>query len=262
MNGTIIKPQKGSALASMLKRVDGAEEDLIVPYIDSYLSAHTNTGTYEVVNEHKPPDSFFHPSGDCLKCKRLLFFQKSERFTFPCEAQPASLTRVFHVGQAIHSLVQTWVKKMSDLDNYPCSVFGAETEAYAEELNIRGSIDDIVRFPSGRIYVLEIKTMNSNQFSRLTSPKPEHKLQVQVYMHVRGIGCAIVLYINKDYPHDFKEFKVVYDRGQVDVALRRWAKVKEALIADDCSFLEWECKEGSKEWERCPANTICRQVSR
>jgi hypothetical protein len=256
---TIIKPEKGSALATMLRRTTAHQDDELIPYLDSYLANHRNTGTYEVVNEFKPADRYFHPSGDCMKCKRLLFFEKSERFHLPPQDIPPALTRTFHIGQAVHSLVQVWVKKMGELDGYPHSVMGPEVSALDEKLNISGSIDDIIEFPSGKRYVLEIKTMNSNQFSRLTSPKSDHLMQVQIYMLVMGVDEAIVLYIAKDWPHDMKEYKV--KRGDINVILRRWSKVKEALIADNCSILEWECKPGDKTDGKCPARDICRKVT-
>jgi hypothetical protein len=115
-----------------------------------------------------------------------------------------------------------------------------------------------MRFLSGAVKAIEIKTINSREFAKLSAPKPLHKLQLLVYLFLLGIESGIVLYIEKDYPHNMKEFAV--ESQPPNDIFRRWARVRECVIANDCSSLEFECKEGDRTWGRCPARHVCRRV--
>lgn len=262
----LIKPDKGSALASMLRQTTAKTEDLLIPYLDSYILIKPNTGDFVVENRHKKGDKYFHPSGDCLRCKRQLFFRLSDRFEDKREDFKPPTLRTFAVGHSIHSLVQAWLKDMGTIQGFPHSAFGSEVRVFSEELNIRGSVDDIVLFPaSGKLYLIEIKTMNGTAFNQLKAPKQEHQLQSRIYLHclknysdLPPIEEAIVLYISKDYPHSLKEFKL--KEGDVSPILKRWREVQEALIADDCSGLDWECRSDSRQEQNCPYSDICRKV--
>jgi hypothetical protein len=255
----IVKPEKTSNLNRLLKNLSPETSGLLVPYIERYLHEVPHTGVYEVHDTYKEPDDFFHPSGDCMKCKRLLFFEKSPRFE--AEWQPSvELRRTFKVGHAVHSMIQAWVADMGTRPGYPKSKYGAEVKAEDESLGIRGSVDDILEFPDGDEVLVEYKTMNGQQFDTLKSPKAEHKLQVQVYLHCRDLPKGIVVYISKSHPHAMKEF--VVERGDISHVLERWRRVRECLLADDISPLEFECSVGSKQEKFCPACLYCRNVKR
>ena len=154
-------------------------------------------------------------------------------------------------------MVQAWFADFKNHPGYPTLV-GEEVSVFEPNIGIRGSVDVVVTFPSGETKPIEIKTINSREFARLTAPKPLHKLQLQTYMYLLGHDEGIVLYIEKDYPHEMKEFTITAQAPH-DV-FRRWIKVREAIIANDCSGLEFECKPGSTTEERCVARNICRRV--
>ena len=51
-----------------------------------------------------------------------------------------------------------------------------------------------MRDPDGNLWVVEVKTINPYLWSNLKRPKPEHILQVHVYMAALAIHRSIVLY--------------------------------------------------------------------
>lgn len=232
---------------------DGFE---IIPFIDKYMEVKPNTGVYKTEDLYKKPDSFYHPSGDCKKCLRQLYFEKVYN-----DKQEHSITtkRTFKVGHAIHSMVQAWIEDMSTLQGFPKTAYGAEVKVRNKELNVSGSVDDIVRFPCDpELDVpLEIKTINSQQFGMLVSPKPEHIDQVNMYLTLKDLEFGIILYIEKDYPHGMKEF--IINRTDMSNVFDRWDQVTEAIVMGDPSGLPREFKETSIQCKRCPASFRCRE---
>src|SRR3989344_5544351 len=59
-------------------------------------------------------------------------------------------------------------------------------------------------------YVLDIKSINSMLFRKLTAPKEENIYQVQLYMHYFNIKKGMLLYVDKDQ-QELKEFIFDYD---------------------------------------------------
>ena len=210
------------------------EDFKIIPFLDKYMMLKPNTGVYEVEDLYKPKDTYYHPSVDCDKCLRQIFYEKKNPIDE--EYEPKSM-RAFKFGHAIHSMVQAWIKDMSTLEGFPKSTYGSEVGFCDKVHNVKGSIDDIITFPyAPELDVpLELKTMNSAMFKELTSPKATHMEQVRIYLDnpksERMADFAIILYMQKDYPHEMKEF--IVKKTNVDYIYDRWNTVTEALMFDD-----------------------------
>jgi len=76
-------------------------------------------------------------------------------------------------------------------------------------LRIEGHADGIVALGS-KDYVLEIKSINEYGFIALRDAKPEHKEQVNLYMHCLKIPRAFILYENKNR-QEWKEYMIPFD---------------------------------------------------
>lgn len=232
----------------------------IIPYIDKFLSVHPHAGVYEV--DDRPytstaksrAEKHFHPSGDCLKCARLLYYERDESVELAEQAIEPRLQSIFKIGSSLHAMVQAWFAEMDGLDGFP-DLVGNEVRIHDKELNVGGYIDSILRMPGEDFEtVVEIKTINSHQFSMLSGPKPEHRMQVGCYLMERDSPRGIVLYLNKD-TGEFKEF-AVEPMDMMNVVMK-WSQVRHALANGDPSVLGYGCKQGSREWERCPARHLC-----
>ena len=231
----------------------------IVPYIDRFLESGGHAGSFEVEDrEWKRPESrrhmHFHPSGDCLKCPRLLYYERDDSARLEEEPPDARRERIFRTGDAVHAMLQSWLRAMGELPGYP-RFCGAERRVVDEGMNCGGYIDAVVQFPGeGFETLLEFKTIGSRGFSMLKGPQPAHRMQLATYLAMTGAPRGIVLYFNKD-TQELREFEV----GPMDLQpmLMKWSKVEAALEAGDPGNLEYTCREGSRDWERCPARCLC-----
>jgi hypothetical protein len=94
-----------------------------------------------------------------------------------------------------------------------------EPHVYSEEFGFGGHMDGII-VRNEQDYVIDIKTIETQAFSKLTMAQDAHKYQVNIYMWFSGIPRGFVLYVDKSSkgPLPFKEFMVKYDSSiQQDV---------------------------------------------
>lgn len=253
---------KGGSLAAALNPKSSLGVHEVIPYIDKFMVVHPYAGVYEVDDSEYVSKSVdrahahFHPSGDCLKCERLLYFERDESCGDISDVPDSKLQRIFKTGSALHAMVQSWFRAWGDIDGFPTFV-GNEVRIDDKTLNIGGYIDSVIRFPdSDHDTIIEIKTINTVAFQRLREPLVAHKMQVGCYMASTGIPEAIVLYIDKN-SSDMVEFRVEpFDLSGVFV---RWGRVMAAVDAGTPDGLQFACKPGSKEWERCPARFVCHR---
>lgn len=226
------------------------EEDKIIPWINAYLEEVQDTGRYTVYDEKKYPDPYFHPSGDGVKCQRQLFYEKTLMWHGDL---PADTLRIFKTGHAIHSMVQHWLTEMGNLEGFPDG--GRDEVGIGCDVRwVRGSIDYVINL-GGRPTIIEIKTMNTNKFERLYVPEQNNVLQVNLYQDIKDIDDAILLYVQKDYPHAMKEFRV--KRRDMSKVYSRWDNVRRAIEANNIELLPKEHVKGDRECGWCPYQDIC-----
>lgn len=84
--------------------------------------------------------------------------------------------RIFDNGTFTHERLQKYMLdcKILEMDEVP--VFDLEYQ-------IQGHTDGLLRLMKSELGILEIKSINSNGFSKLIDAKAEHKLQASVYMY-------------------------------------------------------------------------------
>ena len=89
----------------------------------------------------------------------------------------------------------------------------------SENPPISGRIDFIVKHPKEGLAIVELKSIHDSGWSALIDkPKPEHFVQIQLYMNMQGIDYGIVLYEDKN-DQTYKAFKMTVDR-------QFWADIK------------------------------------
>lgn len=84
--------------------------------------------------------------------------------------------RIFNNGDGVHDRLQGYLEQAG-----VCLM--REVPVICDPYTIQGHTDGIVRISKDEIGILEIKSINSNGFSNLKEPKPEHKLQAMVYLY-------------------------------------------------------------------------------
>jgi CRISPR/Cas system-associated exonuclease Cas4 (RecB family) len=150
------------------------------------------------------------------KCVAALYYDVTGELA-PKESLSPELQFTFAIGHAIHDLVQKALHRAMGED------FEDEVRVdLPEALIINGSADGRAYFPRCRV-LLEIKTISEKEFGKLRKPKSEHLTQA-AGLYAKGLDVPFIsfLYISKGWPHDMKEYVLVYD----DAVFRKWYREK------------------------------------
>ena len=111
--------------------------------------------------------------------------------------------RVFAMGNAVGDFLEKALREAyGDRIRF-------EVPVVSDEDDFAGNIDALVQLESGKVVVLEFKSMKHQGFIRLREPKPEHAIQVASYARLIGAKDieAWVVYVDKEN-YDIMEFQV------------------------------------------------------
>lgn len=181
---------------------------MIINEIDSYLKQRP---------KDKRTKNCFHPSS-LHKSAKEIYHQYLEGDNTQ-EFGPRIL-RIFDNGHAVHDRLQNYLKNVGVL-------LQAEVPVENNEYEIIGHTDGILEI-DGVKGILEIKSMNANNFYSTYGPKSEHLIQVNIYMFCTGIPRACLLYECKD-DQALKEFYVKQDPTILNPILSKIRYVQECL---------------------------------
>ena len=138
---------------------------VLLPRLDSYL---TSLDTVDEEHSHR----FISPSG-LFGCKRSVAF-RMRGVSRDVSVNPR-LRRIFDTGSAIHEQIQGYLLQEGVLQVKEAPVFN-------KSLNLIGHTDGILELAPLELAILEIKSINTDECSRLKEPKPQHKFQANTYM--------------------------------------------------------------------------------
>lgn len=158
----------------------------------------------------------FHPSSlhkSASELYRMYFDGDQQEF-------PPRVLRIFDNGHYVHKRLQTYLAEMGILQQ-------AEVPVFNREYDIRGTCDGIIRIGEKK-GVLEIKSINQNQFYSLHEPKPEHLIQLNVYMFCLGIPRGSLLYECKN-DQELKIFFVKANRNILEPVLEKIKYIRRCI---------------------------------
>lgn len=128
------------------------------------------------------------------------------------------MLRILDNGTAIHNVVQDY---LGDSHEW---WFVKEARVYKKVAGawVRGSCDGVLirRKDLYRVGV-EIKTINHDEWTKLTKPKPGHVLQASIYAKLQNLKWIVILYWDKS-TQNLKEFVVRFNR-------KRWKDIKKRV---------------------------------
>lgn len=140
-----------------------------------------------------------------------------------------------------------------------------EVLAEDKEYNFSGHVDAIVRAGDGYepddFIIVDFKTINSNGFNLLTSPKHVHCVQVAIYMHILNISHSVLFYEDKD-KQLIKEFRVDYDKKVAENIMETAKKLLEILKSNKIPPRPYQNKENSYDCKYCEYSKICWKSSK
>lgn len=189
------------------KRVEQPQDVWLNEAIDEYLTGKM----------YPPRGGVFHPSVLSNTCDRYVWLCYHGRMVE--QPLPPTLQRIFQNGNFLEKRVEDWFEKMRIL-------LGREVVVKQESPPISGRIDFVIRHNEYGIIPIELKSINMAGFAKLTEPKPEHQVQLQIYLNMAEYEQGTVLYENKN-DQRIKSFLVKRDVAQWDSILSRCFRIQE-----------------------------------
>jgi len=153
---------------------------------------------------------------DAGKCPRAVFFKMKNA---PREPMEARILRIFEHGENIHRSIFNILYRLR---------LGVVTEIPIPSQEIISGRADAILCIGNENYVLDIKSINSMIFRKMTQPKEENVYQIQLYMHFFNIKKAILLYVDKDQ-QELREFFVNYDEALCKSLLDKFESLKKQV---------------------------------
>ena len=181
---------------------------------------------------------------DAGKCPRAVFFKFKNA---PRQPMDARIMRIFEHVENIHRSIFNILYRLR---------LGVVTEIPIPSQEIISGRADAILCIDKENYVLDIKSINSMIFKRMTEPKEENVYQIQLYLHYFNIKKGILLYVDKDQ-QAMKEFFVDYDEQLCNSLLDKFKalkqKVEDNTIPDRLADYprNWQCSY-------CQFKEVCR----
>lgn len=214
--------------------------------------------------DYKPKleDNAWHPSGHCTPSLLELYTYANGRpvveewpeGTYPetiiqKPIEPA-LGKIFQVGHFWHQYLQEICVRAGLCDESAIERRGKrgwgdraiglthppKTLAYSPFHWATGSADICpLEIPGHGGYLIDFKTMGSHVFRNITPSEQnaeKWECQLNVYMDFFDMEKAMIVGINKDSPHDFKEFEFRRNQPLIDAIFSKW-EIVSACIDED-----------------------------
>ena len=171
-------------------------------------------------------------------CRTRLYYDVVGDIAPRHEIKP-ELAFTFQIGHALHETTQ------NALSSALGDKFQEEVKIDLPEAFVSGSsVDGVIELDNCRV-VLEIKSIGS-KFKTLGSPLDYHRTQAMgIYATAVDAPFVSTLYVEKAWPHNFKEFVEVYDPGVFNNWWRKKGKFVEAALESGqppiADASKWEC---------------------
>ena len=109
---------------------------------------------------------------------------------------------------------------------------------------ISGRVDFVLTHDKYKEIALELKSINTRGFNALKqAPKPEHEIQLQIYLNLLPLDHGVVLYENKN-DQQLKAFELQRDPIKWKEIIDRFLRIMEMIeIPNICGGNRWcQCK--------------------
>ena len=140
-------------------------EGLVASKIDKYLFEQANKPNDRAVNVNAPSQAG--------KCNRANYYMRMQ--VDGDGAIDARTQRIFDNGTYTHERLQAYMIDMELL-------LMDEVPLINDQYNIQGHTDGFINVSDDEIAILEIKSINDNQFSQLKDAREDHKCQGLIYL--------------------------------------------------------------------------------
>lgn len=166
-------------------------------------------------------------------------------YRLPEEKINPRVQRIFDNGHFMHMRWQNYFASL------PPS-FNVQISSLVRRWPIVGEADLAVQHDHFGKVIVELKSMNTQQFSALKAAQPDHRAQVNMYVGLGGYDHAQVWYENKDnqdikifwYPFDTVNYYTVMDRVFSVVE-----QIQQGRLPDPCGMCNFDDYIGNLKWD-------------
>jgi hypothetical protein len=183
----------------------------------------------------KEPDDAFHPSGDCTPSVHQLWNKVTGGGSD--NKIGAGLRKTFAVGHFWHAYLQFVTVEILEFASWDNIERRGETRWGEGPFKWACGSGDVApaTLPIYGDYLIDFKTMNSFDFRKNQMPNwtaDKWECQTNIYMDWFNLDKAIIVGIQKDSPHDMKEFEFHRNQPLIDAIYKKW-KLVGACIDED-----------------------------
>lgn len=218
-----IKLDKTALVKNLVKR------HKLTPHIERSIAEGEFEWDYHFLP--KVGDDAFHPSAHCMPSAVELWTSITQPEYKP---YPSSLVKTFQVGHFFHQYLQWIVHRRLKFCDWE-SVERRGTKRWAEgPYGWATGHGDLAPcdIPGYGEYVVDFKTMGSHDFKRNGMPDwcaAKYEAQINIYMDFFKLDKALIVCINKDSPHDLKEFEFRRNDSLIEAIYDKWKLVHHWL---------------------------------
>jgi hypothetical protein len=221
--------------SKLLKPLTAGHGSILAPHINAYQSRGKFPDKWIIeIDNTRVEDEYFHPSTDALASPLSLYRRKSGA-SLP-EKITSNQRRTYDCGHMWHRYLQNILIDMGFVK--PENV----ERQYLHQIVTKrggttgkGTLDLVdVEIPGhGTWPVVDIKTANKSMYERGFDKNTlaKYTAQVNLYMDWVGAERAMILVINKDSPHDMREYVIQRSQSLIDEIYDRWTYVAQCLRA-------------------------------
>ncbi len=206
----------------------------LVPKLEKAI-ANFSEEEWQFVYQEKATDHHWHPSSHCILPVSTLYeiatAEDHEREPFP-----NSLLKTFQVGHFWHQWIQYLVVKANLCD--PNDIERKATHSWGDNYyeQVAGSADICPIILGDWIGGIDVKTMSANQFKSAGVPEwaaAKYECQMNIYMYLFEQDQWMILAVDKDSPHEFREFIYMRNDHLIEAILDKFRYVSDAVAAGE-----------------------------
>lgn len=211
----------------------------LATHLDLYLA--TEVEDFSFTYEPKEEDHGFHPSGHCTPPPTALFEMARDDIAGNLVKKEwgTSMLKTFLVGHFWHQLLQKAVVDLGfatpdAIERKGYKAWGSADDSTPRPYHYAAGSGDIApcSIPKHGDYVVDFKTMSSHQFKTNGIPDwaaDKYEAQINIYMDFFELEQGLIVCVNKDSPHDFKEFEFERNQDLIDRIYDKWEFVSACL---------------------------------
>ena len=189
------------------------QDTWLLKHIDNHLKYTKKWTTKDV----------FYPSMLGNPCDRYLYLAYNGKLGDQVIA--AKTARIFDHGGSLEVRMKKYFERTG-------IYLASEQSVKLPNPPISGRYDFLLKHEEHNRILLELKSINDKGFSALIDlPKPEHLLQLQIYLNLTGIDNGVVLYENKN-DQALKAFKVIRNEKTWNEVIERCIRIQSMVPLD------------------------------